>query len=532
MSQTAVIYARFSSAEQAHGYSLERQITNGEKFITERGWTLGHTIKDEGKSAFHGTNRAEGSALFDFEAEAREGLHSGKVLCVENVDRLSRQGAKVAAQLIWALNSQGVDVATWQDDITYRAGNNGDMMELFSVIIKSQLAYEESLKKSKRSHDSWQKRYRKITAGEKVSTSRPPAWIVKTPEGYDLHEYRKKVLNEIYDLYIAGHGIIAIVQILNRRNEPGWAIRKDKKTGKLLPDKGWYQAYVYRLLTHRSVLGEYVTTDRNSLAAEFFPQAITAEKFNRAQEVRETKKVVSGWEGKKVSNLLTGLVSCNHCRGPAAFEDKGHNHSATYVTKNGEKRFYVGKRVVRLSCDNRRRRKGCTNAERYDYPTVEKAVLDTLIGYISEYDADPKLDLMREELAEVERHIEVSEGRLNNLLDVIADGGSKALAGKIAGIETEIDDLRKKATALSRPIIQLETKPRATSDIDLLAALRSSLDSEDLLLRHAARHQTNMALKRLVEDITITDHGGWAILIPGAVWEFTKDGVLTLHDDL
>ena len=119
MSQTAVIYARFSSAEQAHGYSLERQITNGEKFVTERGWTLGHIIKDEGKSAFHGTNRAEGSALFDFEAEAREGLYSGKVLCVENVDRLSRQGAKVGAGKL-----NDIDPQAWLADVLARIADH------------------------------------------------------------------------------------------------------------------------------------------------------------------------------------------------------------------------------------------------------------------------------------------------------------------------------------------------------------------------------------------------------------------------
>lgn len=183
MSQNAVIYARFSSAEQAHGYSLERQISNGERYVAENGWTLEGTISDEGKSAFKGVNRSSGGALFQFEAEARDGLHRGKVLCVENIDRLSRQGAKVAAQMIWALNEHGVDVATWHDGITYRAGNNGDMMELFSVIVKSQLAYDESLKKSKRGLDSWQKKYQDIANGIPSPTSRPPAWIRKDGEG-------------------------------------------------------------------------------------------------------------------------------------------------------------------------------------------------------------------------------------------------------------------------------------------------------------------------------------------------------------
>lgn len=96
MSQSAIIYARFSSTEQSKGYSLERQQTLATAFATQHGWLVEKTITDEGRSAFRGTNRLEGSALHGFELEARNGLHAGKVLVVENIDRLSRQGAKAA----------------------------------------------------------------------------------------------------------------------------------------------------------------------------------------------------------------------------------------------------------------------------------------------------------------------------------------------------------------------------------------------------------------------------------------------------
>src|SRR5262245_43331810 len=120
MSQVAVVYARFSTSEQ-RGFSLERQQTLGTQFAIEQGWVVERTITDEGRSACHGANRDEGASLHEFEIEARNGLHSGKVLVVENIDRLSRQGAKAAAQLIWGLNENGVDVATYHDEHVYRA---------------------------------------------------------------------------------------------------------------------------------------------------------------------------------------------------------------------------------------------------------------------------------------------------------------------------------------------------------------------------------------------------------------------------
>ncbi|MBB3954812.1 recombinase family protein [Novosphingobium sediminicola] len=177
----AWIYARFSSDKQADGYSLERQLTEGRAFVESMGWqhSAGRTIKDEGRSAFDGSNREEGAALFDFERKARSGqFNHGVILCVENIDRLSRQGAKAAAQLIWMLNEHGVSVATWHDRHIYRSGDDGDMMDIFSIVIKAQVANEESVKKSKRSLASWAKKKENIRQGSKMAMSNSiPQWL-------------------------------------------------------------------------------------------------------------------------------------------------------------------------------------------------------------------------------------------------------------------------------------------------------------------------------------------------------------------
>lgn len=110
--KSAILYLRVSSTEQIKGYGPDRQKNFGREYAARMGWQIAQEIADEGRSAFHGANRLEGAALHNFELEARNGLHKGKVLIVENIDRLSRQGAKAAAQLIWALNEHGVDVAT------------------------------------------------------------------------------------------------------------------------------------------------------------------------------------------------------------------------------------------------------------------------------------------------------------------------------------------------------------------------------------------------------------------------------------
>ena len=114
-SKPAYLYARYSSSHQRED-SIDRQVRYGREMIERNGWRLVEELRDEAKSAFKGANRLAGSSLYEFERRAREGeFASGVVLVCENVDRLSRQGAKASARLIWSLNELGVDVATYHD---------------------------------------------------------------------------------------------------------------------------------------------------------------------------------------------------------------------------------------------------------------------------------------------------------------------------------------------------------------------------------------------------------------------------------
>lgn len=520
MPQAAIIYARFSSLEQSKGYSLERQTTHGRQFAEAKGWHVEEVLTDEGRSAFHGANRVEGSALNRFEIEAREGQHRGKVLCVENIDRLSRQGAKAAAQLIWALNEAGVDVATWHDGYTYRAGSDGDMMELFSVIIKAQLAYEESFKKSERTKASWSKRYADIGEGKKRTVAGAvPAWIVRDGDGYKLDEYRTKVLNEIYDLYISGIGTYLIVQKLNERKEAPWTVRS--RDGKA----GWYLAYVHRLLTRRAVLGEYITVKGEVVSADFYPAAVTVEKFNRAQAVRAGKRSTGGGNRIRVNNLLGGMVRCSKCDGTGVYENKGANSFTRYTTSTGQERLYKRKLYQGLRCDNTRRKHGCDNKALFEYAIVERTVLDLVLGMaVDEDSTSPALLAVNERVADAQRLLDHSSTRLDNLVEAIADGGSKALVARVVTLEEEVAQRKEALAQLVRERDQLSSKPKTADDTALIASLREDLNSEDTDVRHYARSKTNLALKRVIEQIMLNEDNTFTVWSDMAIWHFDQFG--------
>lgn len=517
MSKKAIIYARFSSAEQSKGFSLERQQTLGREYALKNKWTVEASLADEGRSAFHGANRIEGSSLHQFELEARNGLHTGKVLVVENINRLSRQGAKAAAQLIWALNSQGVDVATYHDKVTYNAGSSGDMMELFGLIVKAQLAHEESLAKSRLSTASWNKKYKLIAENDRtVPINRLPGWLDQTPDGYELNQHRAAVLNEIYDLYVSGVGIYRIVSILNDRKEPTWSGCNDR-------NGGWFLAYVHRLLTHRGVLGEYVTLKGETVSPDYFPQAITTDKFLRAQAIRTGKQKTGGRDHNKASNLLSGMVVCSVCEGKAGYQYRVPS-KRSYTTKSGEARTYEVQASEHLRCDRYRRKHDCKNSVIVNYKVVETAVIDQLLAVaFADVPDDGKANQFDIQIAETIRHIEHTTQRLNNLYDQVEDG-IKGLGDRIEQRQLELDTLNAKLKEQHETRAVETAKPSSFDDAALIASLRDDLNSADADIRFYARTRTNAALKRIVEQITICPDGTFIVEADIAVWEFNSDG--------
>ncbi|WP_394270937.1 recombinase family protein [Qipengyuania sp.] len=524
MSKSAIIYARFSSAEQSKGYSLERQRTYGIQFATHNGWLVEKTIIDEGRSAFHGTNRLEGSAFHEFELEARNGLHRGKVLLVENVDRLSRQGAKAAAQLIWSLNEQGVDVATWQDGYVYQTGNNGDLMELFSVIIKAQMAFEESDKKSKRTSASWKKRFEQISDGTyRGPMPNKPKWIDYADEGYVLNPERTEVLNLIFDLYIDGMGIHRIVTILHERKVASWT-----PDGQRRGNNGWFYSYIYRLLTKRAVLGEYVTSDGKILATNFYPQAITADKWNRAQAALSLRK--GNQSNVKVfgnRNLLSQMVFCEKCGGGAHF---GHttNSVQKYTKVSGEIVHYRRKTYRKLRCDRARRNHTCDNDTILNYDVVERTILDEMLPQlVRKPDANDEVTKLREQIAELVRLKDAEQAKLNNLLDALAEGGPKAIVQRVASVEEKLERFTGEIAAVQKVLAEETAKPRGDDDIALVETLRADLTSENDDVRIYARGRTNMSLRRLIKRIMITEVGGFRVEPDDNAWfEFDEEGAL------
>lgn len=520
-SKPAYLYARFSSLNQKES-SIERQLTYGRVFAENHGWTVVEELRDEGKSAFKGANREEGSALYEFELKARNGaFRDGAVLVCENVDRLSRQGAKAAAQLIWSLNEAGVDVATYHDGHIYKAGDDGDLMDLMSVIIKGALAKEESFKKSERSKANWTKVHGEIANGDKRAyTKQCPAWLDIEDGQYVLNEHRASILRKMYGWYCDGLGSLIIVRKLNEMGEKSWSSEKRYKD-----KKGWTNRYIHKLLTSRAAIGEYVTLKGETLATGYYPAVVDVDTFYKAQAIREKRRSIGGDERKRSANLFLGISKCGQCGKAGVFMKRTFNDK--YVKQDGTVVRYKNTRAY-LKCNEARYKESpCDNSSHIRYDVVEKTVLDKALPLIaSQKHEDKVLQAFDIKMAEFQREIDIRQKQLDNIVEAIANGvAAKALAQKANVIEAEIETLTQKiaATKLEKDIEA--AKPAKNQDVDLIEQMRSNLESSDADERFETRARINSLLSRLLSAVYINDDRTFTVEVDdGFAATYAADG--------
>ena len=512
----AYLYARFSSQGQRDGHSIERQLTYGRTYADQNGWAVVEELTDEAKSAFKGANREEGSALYAFEQKAREGhFQNGAVLVCENVDRLSRQGAKAAAKLIWALNDAGVDVATYHDGHVYRSGVDTDMMDLFSVIIKASVAHEESLKKSKRSNAGWSRIHTAIANGDKTAYSRQcPSWLDLKDGVYVPNEHRAALVRQIFDWYVNGIGSLTIIDRLNAMGEKSWSIEKRYKD-----TKHWTPRYLHKLLTTPAVMGEYVTLKGEVLSTDYYPQIIDADTFHKALSVRKDRTTLGGDERKRAQNLFAGITKCGHCGYGAVIQRR------TMINKSKPPRHYAW-----LRCnDARYKKEACTNGTTIHYTVVERTVLDEMLPLVAENrNISSALSAFDRKIAEAQHKLDAQQKQLDNIVEAIAEGiAAKALKARSVKVEEEIETLTAEIDDLRRQRGIEAAKPDKSTDTHAISLLRNQLESDDEEVRFDARTRTNVALRRLIEKIEIYSNGTFKIGLDGGAW-YLFDGTGTL----
>lgn len=309
----AYSYLRFSSPDQRAGDSIRRQTSLAAAYADEFGLKLNNdlTYEDFGISGFRGENAASGR-LGDFLAAVSSGLVPvGSVLLVENLDRLSRDSALHAQNLLTQILLAGVSIVTLSDRRTYSADElRRDPMGLIFALINFIRANEESAIKSVRAKANWVAKRQAALTG--AATGKCPAWLkldhrtksfVKIPERVDL-------VKKIFALLEQGYSFTGIAQFLNHGGYPSPKY-----------DVPWTRHAVGTVISFSAVVGTYVPhyqdyhngkVVRRPLKPipNYYPAIISVEDFERAQ----ARKRASYSGGRSpIGFLLRDLAVCEIC---------------------------------------------------------------------------------------------------------------------------------------------------------------------------------------------------------------------------
>ncbi len=486
----AYIYARFSTLEQSKGSSLSRQLDDCRALCDRNRWqrSADRERVDEGRSAFDGTNRAEGSALAALEHEALEGLlPSNAVLVVERLDRLSRQSAVDVFQFITKLTDAGVAVATVDGDRLYRKGTF-TFASLIELIIKAQVSHEESEKKSQRVAAAWARKRAQAQAGNRRALSRRcPAWIgVDECSGeYVLLEGRAAVIRRIFDLTTSGLGKHRIARMLNVEGVPvlGNAAQ------------GWHASYIQKIVQSRAAVGElqlYRKVGGKRIAEGeplrgHYPAVIDEGTFARAQADRAGRAAMPGRRGKRISNLLAGLARCGSCGGAMAFRNKG---------SPGEQY---------LVCDGALRGRGCEFTTHFNYPTLETAIIDQTLHLALDdrhFSAPVEVVALEAEQAEQLRLLNELESRQRRLVDLLSRVDSDEIERQLGEVVVEVTATKARLPVLRGSLTRARGAVSPQENVSRIRGVVSALRGGGDLENIAARATVQQALRSLVRSVT------------------------------
>ena len=490
-------YIRFSTPEQLKGNSLSRQLDLSREYAKENGLYLDEsmTMQDLGLSAYSGEHIKRG-ALGIFLNMVKAGkVPKDSVLLVESLDRISREQVLDAFDLFTKIIRNGIRIVTFTDGIEYSESTlNANIGQLMISLTIMSRAYEESLQKSKRIAAAWKNKRKQIN--EKKLTKTCPGWLYydENHQDFKKNEDRCEIVERIFNLSLDGNGIKRIAKILTLEKIPSW-----KK------NTGWFDSYVYRILTNRAVLGEFqprmhINKKREPVGEpipDYFPRVISDNLFYQVQD-RLKSSASKGGKIATLRNLFGGLAKCAYCGAPMQFVNKGKPpKGGTY-----------------LVCDSARRGLGCKYIS-FRYPDFEKAVLtfcselnvqDLLTG--DDDHRESKISAIQGEITGINGNLEVLKNKVENLGMALEDENRKEiqehLKNSLAKVFDNQNTLINQKEELEHQINELRnSKEGAKTHIKALKELLLFLEREKGKKLIDVRLKLRAELRQLIDKIVV-----------------------------
>ncbi|GAB3372187.1 recombinase family protein [Massilia agri] len=509
--QTRVLaYARFSSARQAKGTSLERQVRNAQKWCQERGFVLDDlTLQDTGISAWTGANKRRGKLGLLLDLIEAGKVEAGTYLLVEAFDRLTREELTDAVGLITKLLEAGLIIVTLTDGIewTKESMNSQKMDFMMSVLLLSR-GHEESLMKAKRLRETFGSAREK---GSRKEFGSAPGWLWRpeSTEPWQVVDKHAEAVVKVFELAAAGYGSKAICKTANAE---GWPIptreteKKPKKwhptmPGRLLRMRAVLGEHEYRIMTHeaKKEVNHWRGKSSGIVIPDFYPRIISDELWHRARASIATRATTSRRRDEHYFNIWSGLLRCGYC--------------GAMVHRKNESR---GNSKAQLICSNKIA--GLTECKTGAASATDASLLTTISALAG---AEMGLGYDKDELV---KKIDVAKSKISDISSS-ASALAKAIvatSGELPELIVEAERLRKEKELLLNEIEEGEQKlasePNSLFDDSYANEVLAQLYIKTELAKEA-RATCNVRVSRVVSAI-------WHFAYDLAIVEF-KSGSVT-----
>lgn len=536
----AISYIRFSTKKQERGNSFERQLEATNVYCDKYNLILSSdNYHDLGKSAYKEINLLPESGLGFFLHKLKSGeIKKPEQTCliIESLDRLSRAKLDESIPVFMKILKTGIAIITLSDNQIYigNTDNNSQTQQLMISLMMLSKAHSESLDKSYRIGQAWQKKKakaRKSAQNEptKAITRMCPFWLTVD----DNNEYQEKpecveTIKRIFNLTTGEYTRDDEPQVFDKKVEEK-SKKKSQKTdtievdhlslssieiAKLLNAESvpiiksgnrkktdyWNTSNINKILSNQSLTGVYqpkklvevdrerphpleegeivkyktqVYKDDGKPISNFYPVIIKESQFSKANLYKRARlKGKRGRKGTKFSNLLTNIATCRSCGSNMIHNFKG-------VSKKG-------KRWVYLQCSLAKSGGNCKYSS-VNYDIVEY----NLLRFMSSSEFSPVIGDKKTDQKTIDNlNKKITEIKLR--LDEIEDTYKAYMKMSVKGFE-DINKKELEALAEERTIL-LKQKIELSDELEILV-------SEQLSENFDRKH-----FQRLMENINLNNN--------------------------
>ncbi len=465
---TAVIYARFSSANQREE-SIEAQVRACQDYARRNGLQIINIYADSAKT---GTN-ADREAFQRMIEDSSEGKF--RYVVIHKLDRFSRDKYD-SVTYKRKLKVNGVTLRSVLENLD----GSPESLILESLLEGMAAYYSQNLSRESLK-GQMENGYKCLHNG-----GLPPLGydIDKTTKKYVINEKEAEIVRYIFSQYAGGMGynkIIAYLNSIGHRTKRGNAFGKNSLHD-LLKNLKYTGVYTFNLRLEKDVTGtrnpQFKPKEEWIYIEGGVPAIIDKEMFDQVQnKLAENKKNAGRFKTKRIY-MLTGLIRCGECNSPMwAKSHVDGRHGLLYLN------YECAAKNYKQTCDNRSIRK----------EIIENYVLDELRNTLFTENSIKRLAIMlntyckkmecasRDEYEQSVTELGEIKGKIEKIVQLVAESGIS-----IDLVKDEIKVLEERKLIVEEQIknIQMKNDVAAVSEetlVGLITKSREFIESKNIV---------------------------------------------------